>query len=138
MRTRILLLGALLAAALVLLPSTAFAGCQVVVSINTNCPNGCSVETDTFYAWPNGEDCYKNMGQTIPCPCGGEVFTASPAGMCDRARQVCRWDVNGRDTILKEGERGLLIAVVYALDCDGELRAMSYDDAVAGQGSSGL
>ena len=137
MRTRILFLATVLGA-LVLLPSAAFAGCQVVADITTNCPNGCSVQTATFYNWPTGEDCYKNLGQTVSCPCGGEVFTASSAGSCDLQRHVCRWDVKARDTILNEGERGLLITVVYALDCDGELRAMSYSDAVSSPQPTGM
>lgn len=127
---RIIGLVALVLGAFLLAPPTARSSCQVATTIQTRCPNGCYVDTTTFHSWPSGEDCYKNQGETIPCPCGDYVFTASVAGMCDTNRNICNWWASPQAKVTKDASRGLLITRVYMPDCDGNLRTLSYQQLI--------
>lgn len=75
----------------------------------------------------SGDSCLKYQGETVPCDCGGYVFTASSAGICDYNRQVCNWWVKWTPLLRGNALRQQLLAKLYVPDCRGNIHLLIPD-----------
>lgn len=94
-----------------------------------HCAGGCTVPVTIFWNdCPNGQNCYKNQGDTKECPspCDGEfVYTATVAGICVTGsfNNLCDWWVRYFPILEKNH-----IPRLYAIDCNGDLRQLLVSD----------
>ncbi len=102
-------------------------GCNTPADIQARCPCGVNeyVRIKTFYSGIDNYACYRNQGDTVPCPSGCYVFTASPDGTCNYAKQVCNWGGKPAQMAAQEAQEGRLLTNVYFKDCDGHLSPWS-------------
>lgn len=94
--------------------------CQIIATSQARCPScGEWVQVQIIQFTSGGSECYKNQGQTIPCCGDSYVFTSSPAGTCDDARNVCDWWVSHPARRAKAGQRLNFARKLFLPACDG-------------------